>query len=81
MTTTAKLPVLFALLAVAVMCGHDDAQAMSDYACKKSGGLVKWNGAHLKLCCQRGDKVLYCEQAGSNPTLGKRKQRALTNPN
>ena len=79
--TTSSLAGLIALFAVAAMCAPDDAQAMSDYACRKSGGLVKWNGAHLKLCCQQGDKVLYCQQTGANPTLGKRKKRALTNPN
>ena len=66
MRTAAKLAGLFA-----VISAPDDVHAMSDIICKNKGGVVKWNGAHLKLCCQQGDKVLYCE---TKPTLGKRKK-------
>ena len=71
---TARLAALFSLIAAAVIYAPSDAHAMSDIACKNAGGVVKWNGTHLKLCCQNGDKVLYCEQPESQRTLGKRKK-------
>ena len=70
-----KMAVLFSLFAAAVIFTPYDAQAMSDQVCKNNGGVVKWNGTHLKLCCEKNGQVLYCEGSGGTRSLGKRKKR------
>jgi len=72
--SAARIAVIFSLFAAALVFAPYDARAMSDIACKSSGGVVKWNGTHLKLCCEKGSQVLYCEQSQSQRTLGKRKK-------
>ena len=64
---------LGSVMVVALAYAPHEALAMSDVLCKAKGGAVQWNGAHLKLCCQKGAEVLYCETQ-SKRTLGKRKK-------
>ena len=64
---------LASLMVAGLTYASHEAAAMSDVLCKAKGGAVQWNGAHLKLCCQKGAEVLYCETQAKR-TLGKRKK-------